>query len=401
MKNYPWRWTVVTPMLLALLAFLYAGGMSIAAQAQAARTVKIGVLNPVSGGLAIFGQWENQGIELYFNNHEIEGVNVELVFADTAGNPQQALDQARRLIDREKVDFLMGTVNSAVSVPLAQFADEAEVPLLIVIAGARAVTGEGRSPFVFRVAMANGQQERPLGWYVGEKLGLKRAAPFAWNFLVGEERAGMFIDAFTAAGGTIATQQMPPLGTTDYGPFIGRVDPNRVDVIYAFFAGPGAIAFMQQLQEFGLTPRLQVVADGYFSTGVLGAMSETALGLVQASQYVSSLDNPANRRFLVLFSAQIGGEPNMYIEEGYLGGEVAARAIQAVKGDLSDTQAFLSALARLEFIGTSGPFRFDDNGQSVRNIYLTEVVRAEDGGIRQKLIDIISNVSQNWTPPEG
>ena len=94
-------------------------------------TVKIGVLNPTTGGLALFGEQSNQGIQLYFDNHEIEGVEVELVYADTAGDPQQALDQARRLVEQENVDFLMGLVNSAVSVPMAQYADESETPLLI------------------------------------------------------------------------------------------------------------------------------------------------------------------------------------------------------------------------------------------------------------------------------
>ena len=120
--------------------------------------VKIGVLNPTTGGMAFCGELSNQGIQLYFDNNRIESVDVELVYADTAGDPQQALDQARRLVEQEEVDFLMGLVNSAVVVPLDQFADEAQVPLLTVIAGAQAPLGPNSSPYVFRSAMANGQQ---------------------------------------------------------------------------------------------------------------------------------------------------------------------------------------------------------------------------------------------------
>ncbi len=360
--------------------------------------VKIGVLNPATGGLALFGDLSNQGIRLYFDNNPIEGVDVELVFADTAGDPQQALDQARRLVEQEEVDFLMGLVNSAVIVPLAEFADEAQVPLLTVIAGAQAPLGSNSSPYVFRTGMANGQQDRPLGWYTASELGMTQGATAAWDFLVGVERAGGFSETFTAAGGTLLTEQKPPLGTTDYGPFLSQIDPSTTEVVYGFFAGPGAIAFLQQMNEFGLSPDIQVVASGYFTAGVLEAMGATADGLVQASQYTPVLDNPENLAFLELYDAQIGGEPGVYVEEGYLGAEVAARVIEIVGGDLSDVQAFLDALAGLEFSGPSGPIRFDENGQSVRNVYITRVVIGEDGTARHEMIDVIEDVTLDWAP---
>jgi len=347
-------------------------------QAPEVRAVKIGVLNPTTGGLAFSGEQTNTGIQLYFDN----------------------LEQARRLVDQEGVDFLMGLVNSAVAVPVAQYADEAEIPFLIVVAGARAATGPDRSPYVFRTAMANGQQDAPLGWYTATELGLTRAAIFAWDFLVGEERAGAFAEQFTAAGGTIVTEQKPPLGTTDYGPFISQVDPDAVDVVYAFFAGPGALGFLQQMSEFALLPDLQVTASGYFTAGVLAGMGQNALGLVQGTQYVPALDNPENQTFLQLYQAEVGGQPGVYEAEGYLGAEVAARAIQAVGGDLSDPQAFLNALASLQFDGPAGPFRFGDDGQSVRNVYITRVVEGDDGLVTQEVINVIEGVSLDWTPPE-
>jgi len=369
------------------------------ASPQQPTSVKIGVLNPTTGSFTVFGKDVNAGIELYFNSidNKVADTPIELVFADTAGDPQQALEQARRLVEQEKVDFLTGIVNSAVVVPLAQFADQQEVPLLILVGGALAATGPDRSPYVFRTAMANGQQDRPLGWYTASELGLKRAATFAWDFLVGEERAGAFSSAFTEAGGAVVTQQKPPLGTTDYGPFISQVDPSSIDVAYAFFAGPGAVSFVQQMRQFGLTPDLQLVAPDYFTAGVLQPMGEDALGLVQGGQYIPALDNPENKAFLELYNAAVGGEPGVYAEEGYLGAAVAAAAIEAVGGDLSDTQAFLGALAAVELDTPAGPFHFDKNGQSVRNVYITRVVE-KDGAITHEVLDVIEGVSQDWKP---
>lgn len=361
--------------------------------------VKIGVLNPTTGPFTVFGQDVNTGIELYFNSidNKVGDTPIELAFADTAGDPQQALEQARRLVEQEKVDFLTGIVNSAVVVPVAQFASDQEVPLLIMVGGARVATGPDRSPYVFRTAMANGQQDRPLGWYVASEMGLTRAATFAWDFLVGEERGGAFSSAFTEAGGTVVTQQKPPLGTTDYGPFISQVDPSSIDVAYAFFAGPGAVAFVQQMRQFGLTPNLQLVAPDYFTAGVLQSMGEDAVGLVQGGQYVPALDNPENKAFLELYNVEVGGEPGVYVEEGYLGAAVAAAAIEAVGGDLSDKQAFLDALAAVELDTPAGPFRFDDHGQSVRNVYITRVDN-QNGTITHEVLDVIEDVSQDWEP---
>lgn len=365
--------------------------------AEEAIPVRIGVLNPTTGALAVFGEQANQGIQLYFDNHDVPGADIELVFADTAGDPQQALEQARRLVEQEEVDFLLGLINSAVAVPLAEFADEQEVPLVMAIAGARAAT-DGTHPYVFRTAMANGQQDRPLGWYAATAMERTSVATFAWDFLVGEERTGGFLDTFTAAGGTVASEQRPPLDTTDYGPFISQIDPESVDLVYAFFSGPGAIAFSQQLNEFGITPDISVVAPGYYTAGVLGEMGATADGLIQATQWSSSLDTPENQAFLDLYASDIGGEAGVYVEEGYLSAEVAARALEAVDGDPSDTQAFLDALSTLEFVSSAGPFRFAENGQSVRNVYITEVVLNDDGTPVQNVIETIEDVGLDWQP---
>lgn len=386
-------------VIVLTLLLIFFGLTGSALIAQDGTTVTIGVLYPTTGNFAIFGEQAIQGLELYFDNNPIEGVTVEFVFGDTAGDPQQALEQARRLVDQEGVDILTGLINSAVAVPLAQFADENEVPLIISIAGARQPTLEGSSPYVFRTSMANGQQDAPLGWYVASEMGMTNAALFAWDFLVGEERAGAFAEQFTAAGGTVVVDQRPPLGTTDYGPFLSEVDPANVDVMYAFFAGPGAIAFMQQMTEFGLLPDVQVTASGYFTAGVLGAMGENAVGLIQATQWVPAVETEANATFLTLFDEQVGGEAGVYVEESYLAAEVIGRAIAAVGGDLSDTEAFLAAVSELSFDSTAGHFHFDENGQAVRNVYITQVVMGDAGPV-QVVLDTIEGVGIVWSPDD-
>jgi branched-chain amino acid transport system substrate-binding protein len=394
---------MVRRLFVAVLLIAGIGASSLAASAQSSPTpsgtIRIGVLNPTSGSFAVFGEQVNLGINLYFDGigRMVGGTQIELVFADSAGDPQQALDQARRLIQEENVELLMGIVNSAVVPPIAELAGQEQVPLLVTVGGAQVATGPDRNPYVFRTAMANGQQDRVLGWYAATELGLRRVATFAWDFIVGEERVGGFSQTFTAAGGEIVNQQKPPLGTTDYGPFISQVNPGDIDAIYAFFAGPGALAFMQQLAQFGITPNVQVLAADYFTAGVLNEMGADAAGLVQAGAYTAAIATPENQAFIEAYQANNEGLPGVYVEEGYLGAMVAAAAIEAAGGS-SEARALIDALAGLDVTGPAGPVTFDDRGQAVRTVYITRVEEAE-GGVAQTIVSTVAAVSQDWTAP--
>lgn len=385
-------------MLIALSCTLSAVGAAAQGTPQAGgEPIRIGVLNPTTGPFAVFGEQVNAGTTLYFEGigNAVGGAPVELVFADTAGDPQQALEQARRLVGEEQVDLLMGIVNSAVVPPLAEFAGQEQVPLVISVGGAQVATGPDRNPYVFRTALVNGQQDRVLGWYTATELDKKRAATFAWDFLVGEERVGGFVETFTAAGGEIVTQQKPPLGTTDYGPFISQVDPTSIDVAYAFFAGPGALAFVQQMRQFGITPNVGLVAPDYFTAGVLQEMDQDALDLVQAGGYSASIDTPENQAFVEAWSAANDVPPGVYSAEGYIGAMVVATAIEAAGG--AETDALLEALAAIDVTTPAGPLTFDEQGQAVRTVYLTKVESGDDG-VAQTIVDQVEDVGQTWTP---
>lgn len=263
------------------------------------------------------------------------------------------------------------------------------------------ITGPDRSPYVFRAGITTNQLEAPFGWYVATNMGFERVSTFAWDFASGKSRAETFGNAFTEGGGEVVQQLYAPLGTTDFGPFIGQLTPEDIDVVYAFFSGPAAIAFVSQMAEFGLTPDLQLVGPGFISEAeILPEMGESALGMVSATHYTPVEDNEANQEFIELYLESTGEErPGTYVEAGYLAALVAASAIDQVNGDMGDTQAFLDALTSLEVEGPGGPFSFDDRGQGIRNVYIVEVVEDEDGNITHSILDVIENVSQDWTTP--
>ncbi len=153
------------------------------------------------------------------------------------------------------------------------------------------------------------------------------------------------------------------------------------------------------MSEFGFTPDVVIVEPGFMATpSTLEAMGQAAVGIVQAAPYTQVLDNPNNEEFQSLYDEFAGGVPGYYVEEGFLASRAVELAIEAVGGDLSDTQAFLDAMATLEFEGPSGSVRFDDRGQAIRPVYIIQVVEGDDGSLAYEVIDTIEDVSQDWMP---
>lgn len=363
--------------------------------------IKIGVLNPTTGAQTQNGTDVNKGLQLYFDSigNQVAGHPIELVFEDDASNPQQGLERARKLVEQDKVDFLMGVVHSGVAVGIAQYAAQNEIPYIITCAGANGLTGEERSPYIFRTSETNAQRNLVIGWYAATELGYKKAALFSWDFVAGAEHMAAFKASFEAAGGEAVIETATPLPTSDFGPFLSKIDKTKIDSIYAFYASADAIRFVQQLKQFGFTPGLPVVEQGSLTEDeVIPQMGDDALGIKGTTCYTWSLDNPANTTFLEQYAAAGGEKPGWYVYQGYLGAMVASAAIEGAGGDLSDKEGFLTALASVKIDGPGGPFEFDSQGQAILNQYIVEVAKDSNGTLFHEVSETIPAVSQAWKP---
>jgi branched-chain amino acid transport system substrate-binding protein len=391
----------------ALLAFVLAscGGSEsegTAGSDEQQSTIKIGVLNPTTGAQTQNGTDVNNGLKLYFDSigNTVAGHPIELIFEDDASNPQQGLERARKLIDQDKVDLLMGVVHSGVAVGVAEYAAQREVPYIITCAGANALTGAAGSPYVFRTAETNAQRELVIGWYAAKKLGYETAALFSWDFVAGQEHIDAFKKAFEDAGGKVVSSTATPLPTNDFGPYLSKLPKTGQDAIWAFYASADAIRFVQQLEQFGFTPGIPVLDQGSLTEDeVLPEMGDAALGITGTTCYTWSLDSPVNKTFTEQYSADGSKHPGWYVYQGYMGAMVAAAALDQVGGDVSDKQAFLTAIQGVKVDGPGGPFSFDDQRQAVLNQYIVKVEKDSSGLLYHKVYETYDAVSQSWTPP--
>jgi branched-chain amino acid transport system substrate-binding protein len=391
-RSRHWVWPV------ALLGAI----LCAAPPAYAKDPIKVGFLAPFVGVYTQLGVDMDRGFKLYMEEigYRAGGREIKVVTEDTEGKPELGPTKARKLIENEKVNLLAGIVHSGVAVSIRDIVTDAKVPLIISNAGAPELTGKLKSPYIFRVSFANGQQDLAGGWYAYHKLGFKRMIVIAADYSAGRDKANGFMKYFKEAGGTVVEEIYPPLTTNDFGPYLTKISSRAkgVDAVWSFFSGSGSIRLITQYEEYGLkdTVPLFVIGDT-IDDSVLPSMKDAAVGVRSYHQYADTLKNPENEKFVKAYQAKYKVSPGTFSEQGYVAAKVIAMAIDAAKGNLDDKDAFLAALSRLKFNAPRGPFAFDANQNVILPVYIRRVDKVQ-GQLRNVILDSIPDVDQNWTP---
>src|SRR6185436_20349629 len=204
---------------------------------QAQEPLRIGFLTVRTGPLAAGGRQMEEGINLFLKerNSTLAGRKVEILFADTAGQPAQAKTKAQELVEREKVHILVGPLATFEALAIDEYVLTAKVPLLPPMSAAQNdLAQQKKSDYVIHTYGTAAQAMYALGDYAAKKLGIKRVAMVADDFTYGHEGAAGFQKAFEDAGGRITQKLWPPLNAPDYGGFVGQLKTD-VDGVYAGF----------------------------------------------------------------------------------------------------------------------------------------------------------------------
>lgn len=360
----------------------------------------IGVLAPETGPQASLGEDLINGVRLYFDeNPTVAGREIRVLVEDTASDPQQGLSAARQLVEQDNVDMLFGMINSAVLASVQEYATDNEVPLMSTNASTMSFTAQdSEDPLRIRVSHTNSIPNLAMAWWAYSELDSRRVSTLTWDFLAGTEMQQFFTQQFTSLGGEVVQEQFTPLGTSDFAPLISNIDPDQIDHLWVFLAGPDAVQFMQQASEFGLTDRVTIISSFLLSDEVIPAIGEAGAGHYTALQYFCSLDTPENQDFIEAYEAAYDDTCTVYNAGSYTGGLVVAEGLKAVDGDTSDMEAFVSAMRGLELDTPMGPISFDQWGQAILNIYIAEI-QEQDGRYVPVVTDTVESVDQFWEPP--
>src|SRR4051794_31828006 len=348
------------------------------ARAQAAK-LRLGLMLPYTGTYAQLGIAIENGLKLALEQAggKLGGREVEFFKVDDESEPSKATDNANRLITRDKVDVLIGSVHSGVAMGMLKVAKENGTLMLIPNAGAAAATGALCSPNVFRTSFSNWQPVHPLGKVMADR-GHKKAVFITWKYAAGEESLASFSEGFAAAGGTVVKELFVPFPNVEFQALLTEIASIRPDAVACFFAGGGAVKFVKDYAAAGLKDKIPLYGSGFLTEGVLAAQGEAAEGLLTTLHYADSLDNARNKAFRAAFSKAYKVEPDVYSMQGYDTGLLLAQALDKSKGDIANQKAVISAMEGAVIDSPRGQWKMSRAHNPIQNIYLRKVENGDN-----------------------
>jgi len=366
---------------------------------QARPPIKVGLLLPYTGVIAINGRETSKGVEFYFAKvgNKVGRREIQLVKEDDEAKPDVGLTKTRKLVERDRADVLIGPVHSGVALAIRDYVHAQGVPLIVPVAFTRDLTAPGKaSPWLFRVVETTDQGNFAMGTWVVKKTPYRKIVVMASDFVAGRHSVEAFIAAFRAAGGEIVKEIYAPLNTPDFAPYMAQVAGLTADAVYAWFAGTDSIRFVKAYREYGLTGRLPLLAYNTLTDDVLlPTLGDAALGIVSVGHYSAALDTPENRAFVREYEARYNAWPTRYAELGYVSAQLVGAAIEALKGEVSDKAALRDAIrnAATKIQPPRGPIRFDRYHQVITDVYVMKVER-QGNRLVNAIVDRIPNTSQ-------
>lgn len=371
------------------------------AVAQAA-PFKLGLLTVKTGPLAQGGIQMEQGVLTYLKekNYTMGGRKVDFVSADTGGNPAGAKTKAQELVERDKVDVILGPLAAFELLAINDYVREQKMPTLS-LAAADDLTQRRPNPFLLRASATSSQAMQPMGHYAATEMKLKRVVTISEDFAFGYEQMGGFQASFQKDGGCVVKKLWPPLVTPDYTPYVAQI--SDCDGVCQGFAGSNPLRFMKQYASAGLKYPV-VTGETGGDDALLKSFGEEAIGLVSCSPYTLDLDTDGNKRFVDGMMKDYNTIPGFYAAGLYVNCEVVDAGLTALGGDASDKDKFMTALRAVSLTDTPrGPIKFDHLGNVVGTFYVRRI--GKEGakyGLKlwNKTIKTYENVSQFWTWPE-
>jgi branched-chain amino acid transport system substrate-binding protein len=367
---------------LAGLAFI----AGIAVQpAVAEDKIKIGVIVTLSGPAAGLGQQARDGFALAVKDlgGKMNGKDVEVTVVDDELKPDAAVTKVKGLLERDKVDFVVGPIFSNILQAIHKPVIDAKTFLISPNAGPSSYAGKECSPFFYVTSYQNDQVHEILG-KVAQDRGYKRVYLLVPNYQAGRDSAAGFKLDYK---GEIAEESYMPLGSLDFQPELTKIASEKPDAVFTFMPGGMGVNLVKQYRQAGLADSIPVLSAFTVDESTLPAQQDAAVGMFGGANWAPNLDNPQNKKFVASYEAAYNGVPGTYAMQAYDAAMLIDSAVKAVKGDLGDKDALAAALKKADFTSLRGGFKFNTNGYPIQDFYLTKVAKRPDGKYQTEIVE--------------
>lgn len=382
--------------VVVALSFIMVSPSALLAQGKG--PIKIGLISPLSGGMAANGKDMLTGIELYLEEigYQAAGRKIELLVEDDEANPATSLTKTRKLVEKDGVHIMTGGLMASTAYALAPYIDSKEIPTTYPIMSADDITQRKIPTWIIRTGWASCQPHQPFGEYAYTVLKFRKISIIAYDFAFGWECVGAFQKVFEDLGGKVLQKIWVPLTAQDMSPYLSQFSKDA-DAVFAVFSGRQTMQFNKQYQEFGLKGKLPLIGGGTVTDEhALPQMGDEVIGVITPLHYSEVLDNPANKKFVKAFREKAKKAASYYSEGTYTGARWIVEAIKAVNGDVENRGKLMEALKKVELKDVPrGPMKLDNYGNPIQNIYIRKVEKV-GGELQNTVIHTYPNVSQFW-----
>lgn len=358
--------TALTALALACIATL--------GHAQQGK-LKVGLMLPYSGTYTALGVAIENGFKLRVEEQggKLGGREIEYVKVDDESDPAKATDNVNKLIKRDNVDVIVGTVHSGVAMAMAKAAKESGTTLIVPNAGADAVTGPMCAPNIFRSSFSNWQPAYAMGEVAAKQEKKKKAITITWKYAAGDESTNGFKEGFEKAGGQVVKQLTVPFPNVEFQALLTEIAAAKPDAVYAFFAGGGAVKFVKDYAAAGLNKTIPLYGPGFLTDGTLDAQGDSAQGMLTTLHYADGMNTPRDTSFRTAYAKAFKLQPDVYAVQGYDAAQILAIGLDATKGDISKKAEFAAAVEKAKIDSPRGTFSVGKSHNPVQDIYLRKV----------------------------
>jgi branched-chain amino acid transport system substrate-binding protein len=342
-----------------------------------AKPLKIGLMLPYSGTFAKLGENITFAIEQLIaeKGGKLGGREIQIIKLDDESKPEKGPENAERLVKRDAVDVLIGTVHSGVQMGIHKVVRESGTLCIVPNAGAGAVTREQCAKNVFRTSFTNWQPAHGMGLALGQR-GIKKAAWITWDYAAGAESGAGFKEGLEKHGGQVVKTLTLKFPETNFQPLLAQIPDLGVEAVGAFFAGGGAVQFVKEYKAAGI--KVPLCGSGFLTEGVLGAQADAAEGIETALHYGDGIDNPKNAAFRKAFKDKTQRDADVYAVQGYDAAQLLAIGLEAAKGKIEDEAALYKAMREAKIDSPRGPMTISPSQEVVHNIYLRKATKGEN-----------------------
>jgi branched-chain amino acid transport system substrate-binding protein len=335
-----------------------------AAGAQAQETIKIGLIQPLTGSVAYNGTTDVNGSKLALDEVNarggVLGKKVELIIEDGQCKPANSVNAAEKLIQRDKVVALSGAFCSSSTLAVMPIAANYKLPLVTGVSSSAELTEKG-NPWFFRATETDALLAKSFSKILYDQLKLRKVAYIGVNDDFGRGGVAEFEKQMTALGGTTVMKEYFEHGTSDFYTLLTKLKSSGADGVFVAAETQDGSIFVKQKAELGLTTKVFGVGS-WATADFIKLTGESSEGIYAAVPYASTMTTPKNKVFVEAYTARYKEAPGKYSAAGYNAINILVDAIG--RAGSTDADKLREALGKTKYDGPNGHFEFDEKGQA-------------------------------------